>query len=142
VSTNPAAILFLDTNILIRYLTQDNPDQGRRAYAILQQVEVGTLHVTTSEAVITEVVYILSSKALYNVARPVIRTRLTAIIGLRGLHMRYKRTYLRALDIYAGTNVDFVDALSVAQMERAKITTILSFDHDFDRIPGITRQEP
>ena len=140
--TPPAALLFLDTNILIRYLTQDNPDQGRRAYAILQQIEDGALHVMTSEAVITEIVHILSSKALYNVARPVIRTRLTAIIGLRGLQIQYKRTYLRALDMYAATNVDFVDALSVAQMERAKITTILSFDRDFDKIPGITRREP
>jgi predicted nucleic acid-binding protein len=135
-------MLFLDTNILISYLTQDNPDQGQRAYAILQQIEDGTLHVTTSEAVITEVVHILSSKALYNVARSVIRTRLAAIIGLRGLHLQYKRTYLRALDIYVETNIDFVDALSVAQMERAKITTILSFDRDFDKIPGITRREP
>jgi predicted nucleic acid-binding protein len=37
---------------------------------------------------------------------------------------------------------DFVDALSVAQMERLKIEVIASFDHDFDRFPGIRRQEP
>lgn len=139
---HPVALLFLDTNIFLRYLTQDNPDQGQRAYALLQQVEAGTLRVTTSEAVITEVVHVLSSKALYNVPRPLIRTRLAAIIRLRGLRLPYKRTYLRALDLYVGTNIDFVDALSVAQMERAKITTILSFDRDFGKVPGITRQEP
>lgn len=141
-STQPTGLLFLDANIFLRYLTQDNPDQGQRAYAILQQVENGTLQVMTSEAVITEVVHVLSSKALYNVPRPVIRTRLAAVITLKGLRLRHKRMYLRALDIYEGTTIDFVDALSVALMERAKITTILSFDRDFDKIPGITRQEP
>ena len=33
-------------------------------------------------------------------------------------------------------------ALSVAHMERLKITTIVSFDRDFDRFPTIARQEP
>jgi predicted nucleic acid-binding protein len=56
--------------------------------------------------------------------------------------MPYKRMYLRALDLYVAMNIDFVDALSVAQTERAKVTTILSFDRDFDRVPGITRQGP
>jgi predicted nucleic acid-binding protein len=67
VSTQSAPLLFLDTNIFLRYLTQNNLDQGQRAYALLQQVEAGTLRVTTSEAVITEGVHVLSSKALYNV---------------------------------------------------------------------------
>lgn len=137
-----APTFFLDANIVLRYLTQDNPDQAARAYALLQQVEAGTLVVTTSEAVIAEIVHVLSSKALYNVPRDEIRTRLTAFIMLKGLKIQHKRTYLRALDVYVGTNIDFVDALSIAQMERTKMITILSFDRDFDRIPGIARQEP
>jgi predicted nucleic acid-binding protein len=136
------AILFLDTNIIIRYLTQDNPAQGQRAYAFLQQVEQGSVEVTTTEAVIAEVVHVLSSKVLYGVPRQDIRTRLTAVIRLKGLKLRYKGMYLRALDLYATTNLDFVDALTVAHMERQQIATVVSFDRDFDRIPTVSRQEP
>lgn len=140
--TQPMAILFLDTNIIIRYLTQDNPTLGQRAYAFLQQVEQGNVEVATTEAVIAEVVHVLSSRVLYNVPRADIRTRLTAVIKLRGLRLRYKGMYLRALDLFATTNLDFVDALSVAQMERQGIATLVSFDRDFGKIPTISRQEP
>lgn len=138
----PALVEFLDTNIILRYLTQDNPEHARRAYNLLQQVETGDLIVTTSEAVIVEVVYVLSSKTLYNFPRPDIQAHLSTVIALRGLKLPHKRTYLRALDIYATTNLDFVDALNVAHMERGQITTILTFDKDFDKVQGITRREP
>jgi predicted nucleic acid-binding protein len=87
-------------------------------------------------------VHVLSSKVLYNVPRAEIRTRLTAVIKLKGLKLRYKGMYLRALDLYATTNLDFVDALTVAQMERQQIATVVSFDRDFDKVATIARQEP
>lgn len=135
-------LLFLDTNVIIRYLTQDNPEQAEKAYRILQQVEAGTILVTTSEAVIVETVYVLSSRALYNLPRQEIRNHLYTILALRGLKFPRKGVYLRALDLYASTNLDFVDCLNIAHMERAKINAILSFDRDFDHIPGINRREP
>lgn len=133
---------FLDTNIIIRYLTQDNPDQTQRALVLLQQVEAGELLVTTSEAVILEAVFVLSSKTLYNLPRALIQARLSNIITLRGLRLPHKKSYLRALDIYASTNLDFTDALNIAHMERAGISTIISFDRDYDKLAGITRREP
>jgi predicted nucleic acid-binding protein len=136
------AVLFLDTNVILRHITQDHPDHGQRAYSLLQQVETGALEVTTCEAVVVEAVYVLSSRSLYNVPRQKIRDDLTAIIRAKGLKLPHKRTYLRALDLYASANLDFADALIVAHMERARITTIVSFDQHFDRVVGITRQEP
>jgi predicted nucleic acid-binding protein len=133
---------FLDTNVIIRYLTRDDPDQAERARHVLREIEAGVAMVTTCEGVIIEAVHILSSKQLYNLARPAIRTHLGNILTLRGLRLQHKRTYLRALDLYASTNLDFVDTLNIAHMERSKITTIISFDRDFDRFEQITRREP
>ncbi len=133
---------FLDANIIIRYLTGDNPEQSARAYRLLQQVDEGSVHVTVSEAVVVEVVYVLSSKATYNLPRATVRDRVRAVVEMRGLELQCKRTYLRALQLYADTSIDFVDALCIAQMERAGITHIWSFDHRFDRLEGITREEP
>lgn len=84
----------------------------------------------------------LSSRALYNVPRADIQRLLSPLLRLRGLTLAHKRTYLRALELYVQYPfLDFVDALNVAHMERQGISAILSFDHDFDRIPGITRRE-
>ena len=134
---------FVDTNIIIRYLTQDDPDQAARAKQVLDQVAAGTLLVTTSETIIGELVFVLSSPRLYDLPRDEIRDHLTAILCMRGLRVPHKRMYLRALELYATTpRLDFADALAIAHMERSKLTTILSFDTDFDGIPGLTRREP
>ncbi len=76
-------------------------------------------------------------------ARWDIRERLTPILKLRGLKLQHKRAYRRALDLYVThPRLDFEDAVAIAHMERLGITTLLSYDRDFDRVPGITRQEP
>ena len=136
------ALLYLDTNIIIRYLTADNPDFSKRSYDFLQQVELGAITVTTCEAVIIETVQVLSSKTLYNLPRSTVKDHISAIVRLRGLRLTNKQVYLRALDLFASTNLDFPDALIVAHMEHRKVSTLVSFDRDFDKIPGIIRQEP
>ena len=50
---------------------------------------------------------------------------------------------MRALELYAThTALDFEDALTVAHMQRLKITELASYDSDFDAIPGVRRIEP
>jgi predicted nucleic acid-binding protein len=61
---------------------------------------------------------------------------------MRGLQLPRKRAILQALDLYASTALDFVDALNVAYLQDLRLTTIVSFDRDFDRIPGLQRREP
>lgn len=50
---------------------------------------------------------------------------------------------LRALVLYqAYPRFDFEDARAVAMMERQGVTEIVSYDTDFDGLPGIIRLEP
>jgi uncharacterized protein len=136
--------LFLDTNVIIWFVTQDDPDKAARARLLLKQVEAGVLTLITSESVVVEIVQVLSSKVLYNQPRPIVAGHVGAILGLPKLKLANKRTILRALELWANASVsvDFVDALSVAHMERQQISAIASFDHDFDRFPQIDRRDP
>src|SRR6266851_5102483 len=136
--------LFLDTNIIIRYLTQDDADKAERSRALLKQVEAGELTLITSESIVVEIVQVLSSKVLYNQPRATVARHLSVIVALAKLKLANKRTIVRALDLWvnAPASVDFVDALSVAHMERQQIATIASFDRDFDRFTQISRYEP
>lgn len=137
-----ARMEFLDTNVIIRYLTNDPPHQATQAYRLFKDVELGSRTIRTCEGVIVETVQVLASKVLYNLPRPDIKTHVSNVISMRGLKLPYKRVYLRALDLFATANIDFVDALNVAHMEQSKITTIVSFDRDYDRLKSITRIEP
>ena len=133
---------FLDTNVILRFVLQDHPEHTARANRLMAELAAGGRSIATSEAVIVELVQVLSSKSLYSFPRADIRRHLAAIIELPGLEILHKATYLRALDHYVTMNVDFVDALNVAHMEREGIRIVVSFDRDFDKVTGITRREP
>ncbi|MGH2560943.1 MAG: PIN domain-containing protein [Thermomicrobiales bacterium] len=132
----------VDTNIFIRYLTEDHEDHSARAYRLFQAVGRGERVVTTTEGVLVEVVQVLSSKALYNLPRTKIRQELGRVLALVGFVLPHEATYLRALDLYGASNLDFVDCLNIAHLERATFNAILSFDRGYDRIDATLRREP
>ena len=135
---------FLDTNVILRYLTRDDEAKAEACYQLFQQVRRGEEELVTCEAIVTEVVYVLSSpRAPYRLSHEEIRARLVPILTLRGLRLPQKRVYLSALDLYASSPfLDFEDALAVAHMERLGVTEIVSYDKDFDRLPTLQRVEP
>jgi predicted nucleic acid-binding protein len=134
--------VFVDTNVFIRFLTQDEPDKAARAKSFLDRVESGELTIVISESIVVEIVQVLSSRNLYNLPRSRVAADVTTILNLPKLKVASKRVCIRALELWANVNVDFVDALTVAQMERQKIPTIASYDEDFDRFPQIQRESP
>ena len=135
---------FLDANVIIRYLTKDDEAKAEACYALFQRVNAGEEDVFTCEAIITEVVYVLSSsRSPYRLSHEEVRARLLPMLAIRGLKLPQKGTYMRALELYASFPfLDFEDAVAAAYMERLGIREILSYDRDFDRLDGIARVEP
>lgn len=133
---------FIDANIFIRHLTRDDPEKARACFELFQRAQRNEIALITSESVIAEVVYVLSSKRLYNLSHQEVRALLYPLLSLKGLKLIHRTMYLRALDLYAAHSIDFEDALIVAQMERQRITDIYSYDQDFGSVAGITRLEP
>lgn len=133
---------FVDANIFLRYLTKDSPSAAQKCFELFQRVQHKEIQLVTSESVLAEVVYVLASPRLYNQPRQNVRTLLLPLVHLKGLKISNRKLVLRALDVYATTNLDFEDALSVAHMENKRIKTIVSYDHHFDRMNGIQCIEP
>lgn len=134
---------FLDTNVFVRALTLDDLERSEASRRLLLLIDEEQEEATTSESVIAEVVYVLSSRAQgYGLPRQEIIALLQPLLRSRGLRLPDRNVYLRALDVYGLYNIDFEDALSVAHMERAGVSEIVSYDRDFDRIPEVTRTEP
>lgn len=135
---------FLDTNVILRYLTGDDEAKAQACYELFQRVKRGEEDLFTCEAIVSEVVYVLSSpRAPYRLSHEEVRARLVPILMLRGLRLSQKRVYLDALDLYASSPfLDFEDALAVAHMRQHNLTQIVSYDRDFDRMAGVQRVEP
>ena len=131
---------FLDTNILLRHFLQDVPDQSRRASAYIGRIEAGERQVRVSDLVIFEIVYTLQRQ--YRQPKDKIRDGVLAILDLPGIILTGKRRYRRIFDLYVNLNISFADSYHVVLMQQRSISDIVSFDREFDRVPGIRRVEP
>ena len=134
------ALPFLDTNVLLRHLLQDHPQQSPRSTAYLARVEHGEIKVRTADTVIFETVFTLQRQ--YGVPKADIRDNLLPLLELPGIVLPGKRRLRKVFDLYVDLNLPFADAYHVALMQRLGLRHIVSFDKEFNRVPGVTRAEP
>lgn len=130
----------IDANIILRYLTNDVPDQAMRAEKLLKRIDEGTENVFLPDIILADIIWIL--EGYYKQTKENIREWITAILSLQGLAFSDKDMALEALDIYVDKKIDWSDAFTASQMLQREITEIYSFDKHFDRIDGIARIEP
>ena len=134
---------FLDTNIILRFLTGDDPKKQAACSELFTQIERGEISVVVPDVVIAEVVFVLSSPRTYNHSRQEVAGLLTPLLHLSHLVVQNRHILMRALRIYADTqDLDFPDAYIVASMEQTESNTLFSYDRGFDDFPFITREEP
>ncbi|MDQ2783687.1 MAG: PIN domain-containing protein [Chloroflexota bacterium] len=131
---------FLDTNVLLRYLTRDDERKATAAFALLQRIERGEERVVTTQAVIFETVFTL--QRFYKVPRPEVQALVLPIIMLRGVQLPNKPLYQEAFSLYAAQKISLPDAWNAVFMRARGLTEIYSWDTDFDEMDWLTRIEP
>lgn len=133
---------FIDTDVIIRLLTGDDPLKRLAAQSLFKQVERGELTIIAPDTVIADAVFVLASPRLYHIPRDQVRELLSPLVGIPHFRVQNKQSVLRALEIYASTKLDFGDTMIIASMEEQESHILYSYDADFDRIKGIERQKP
>lgn len=89
---------YVDTNIIIRLLTGDDPEKQQRARRLFERIEQKELQVTALLTVIADTVYVLSSPKFYNLPRSEIAALLRPL-RLWGFRIRNRSVVLQALDL-------------------------------------------
>lgn len=131
---------FIDTNVLLRYLTGDDERKARRVLALLKRVERNEERVATSSFVVFETVFTLEK--YYGVARERAASLVLSLVELPGLQLENKEVFRTALSLYAVTRISFADAYNASLMRRTGLKEIYTYDRDFDSLEGITRMSP
>jgi len=131
---------FVDTNILLRFLTNDDAVKANRVLLLLKRVEEGKEKIITSPLVIFELIFTLDK--FYKVSRDDIAETVSAIIGLEGFAVEFKTVFISALKLFADKNISFADAFNASVMKSKNIAEIYSYDTNFDKIDKIKRIEP
>ncbi len=135
-----AGLPLVDANIFLRHIRQDHTNHSPRASAYIARIEAGALTAKTNELVLFETVYVLQS--VYRMAKTAIADALLTLIALPHLKIANKARVRRALDWYVRYNLSFVDAYLAVLARDQKLPALISFDRNYDRIPGIPRVEP
>jgi predicted nucleic-acid-binding protein len=113
----------VDTNVVVRFLTGDDPAQAARARKL---IEGGDIFVATS--VLLETEWVLRSG--YGFPAGQIVERLRAFAGLPGISLEDPQLAARALD-WAARGLDFADALHLGRAQDC--SAFLSFDRKLAR---------
>lgn len=127
---------FVDTNVLVRHLTGDPPEQATAATAFLAAAR----ELVLVDLVLAEVVYVLES--FYEVPRARVAELARAIVAFPSIIVADEDLLLRAVEVYEVDRVDFAEAYLVACAERSGVGAIVTFDRSLDRVATVTRIEP
>jgi predicted nucleic acid-binding protein len=124
----------VDTNLIVRYLVQDQEKQARAAGKLFDACDRGDLVIVVLPAVLAESVFVLES--FYEHARADIASALGTLISSPGVEISGPAVHLDALDRYRKTKVHFVDCL-IAATAAAEDTPVATLDRDFRKFPDV-----
>jgi len=129
-------VCFADTNLFLRYLTNDDPVQADAVEALLQKAASGELTLSTHPLVVAEIVWALSK--VYRLTSREIQRLILGIINTDGIQLEMEELVTQALDLFVNKNIDFVDAYSICWMKATNLMTAYTFDQrHFSRVPGL-----
>jgi len=132
---------FVDTNLFLRFLTNDVPAQADAVEKLLRQAEQNKIQLVTNSMVIAEIVWTLES--YYEREREDIQNKILAILNTSGLEIPESDLILKAIIWYVEKNVDFIDAYDAAWMEQKGIKRICTFDQKhFARLDDVEVIKP
>lgn len=127
---------FVDSNVLVRHLTGDPPDQAKRATAFLREAE----ELILVDLVVAEIVYVLES--VYEVERERVAELVRAIVGFPPVVVPDRLLLLRSLEIYEQHRIHFAESYLAACAEATGVGVVASFDRAIDRVGTVRRLSP
>lgn len=116
----------LDTNVLVRYLTQDDPQQSRKANGVIDDAAARGERLQVDSVTLCELVWVL--RGAYDCDRATVATALGRLLG--SAHFAFDEGVLlrEALAFYAGGPGDFADYVLGLRNRRSGCRKTATFD--------------
>ncbi len=127
-------MIALDTNVLVRFLVQDDPEQSRVAGEIIDQLTDEAPGFVSRE-VLVELVWVL--ERAYRLARAEIAGAIDGLLASTELAVEGADAIGAALELYRNDGFGFADLMIAAAARRAGASELLTFDRKAARLPGV-----
>jgi predicted nucleic-acid-binding protein len=127
-------VIALDTNVLVRFLVQDDADQARVAGAIIDQLTAAEPGFVGRE-VLVELVWVL--ERAYGYTHAEIAGSLDGLLSAIELQIEAADDVGSALELYRKDGFGFADLMIAAAARRAGAAELVTFDRKAAQLPGV-----
>lgn len=136
-------MIAIDTNVLLRYLLDDDQAQAKKATKLIKGEEI----VLVTDVVLVETIWTLKGKK-YQLKKPDLVAVIQALFKEYNIRFEHGQTVWMALNDYRtanpadGKTADFSDSLIInkakytASAQKLKLTGIYTFDIAAQQLPG------
>jgi len=121
----------LDTNVLVRYLTQDDPVQARKANAVITEAADRGEQCSINAIVLCEFVWVL--REAYRLDKPTVTATLEAVLDTAQLVVEQADLARQALEDYRRGRGDFADYLIGWRNRQVGCSDTATFDRALGR---------
>ncbi|WP_455824397.1 PIN domain-containing protein [Pseudomonas graminis] len=126
----------LDTNVLVRYVTQDDPVQSPKANELIESLTAFAPGFVSLVSVV-ELVWVLQS--CYQSAKSDVVSVLETLLRTRELTVEHAEIVWQALRRFSANKADFADCLIERCAHAAGCEYTATFDHNAVKTTGMKR---
>jgi predicted nucleic-acid-binding protein len=125
-------MIFLDTNIFIRYFEQEDKDKSDDAERLIHKIVSGEIACFTNTMVIAEIVWVLEK--YYDWEKPEVCDNIEFILNTPNIRIKDRKILQSAVKTYRELNIDFIDSYNYAYIKANNSSEIYSYDIHFDKL--------
>jgi predicted nucleic-acid-binding protein len=125
----------LDTNVLVRWIVDDDPRQAARVERLFEEAHEQGSPLFVPGTVMLELEWVLRSR--YEFEKSTVLSAFNALLETRELEFQDEPALERALSFYRQNSADFADCLHAGQCGSADRVPMVTFDRTAARIPGV-----
>ena len=125
----------LDTNVVLRLLLNDDPEQRLHVVRAIQQTRRLAITVTITLAVVLEMEWVLRSIA--KMTKPQVLSFFDLLLEAHDIEIDNEKVLEQALHLYTNAACDFAECLFLAQYQRMGCQTMVTFDAKAARMAGV-----
>jgi predicted nucleic-acid-binding protein len=127
-------MLGIDTNVLVRYLVQDDLDQFEKARKLIKREVAAGRRVIINQLVLMETEWVLRSR--YSVPKNKIIEAISGLLEAVDVQVEDEAAIEEALYMWKDSSADFADCLIAAKNRRMGCRATATFDAKAAKLPG------
>jgi predicted nucleic-acid-binding protein len=125
----------LDTNVLVRWIVDDDARQATRVQKLFEEVRLQRSTLFVPSTVMLELEWVLRSR--YHLDKPTVLGAFNALLETQELDFEDEPAIERALSFYRQSSADFADCLHAGKCGSAGRAPMFTFDAAAARLPSV-----